>query len=192
MKKIMNKYMKVMFGTKSSANSDFEYKIGEVNVANYWNPKAKDPKDFGGFNFSTETKILRWLIRGDTIYDVTIPEDAEVIEVNHSTTPHGVFRANKIILNNPRLVDDEFAMHLYEISDIPEKAYFQSIAVCCVRGYMNTAIRIFQDKVNKENIDFAFETFISWLVPKGESEFREELLDENTKKVYEMFVERRV
>ncbi len=29
----------------------------------------------GGFNFSTEDKILRWLVRGDTLYDVIIPED---------------------------------------------------------------------------------------------------------------------
>ncbi|MEE0790094.1 MAG: hypothetical protein U0M05_02190 [Clostridia bacterium] len=39
----MSKYLKVMFGTKSGA-SDFEYKLGEVNVAKIWNPKELDPK----------------------------------------------------------------------------------------------------------------------------------------------------
>ena len=34
----------------------------------------------GGFNFSTEDKILRWLVRGNTIYDVVILEDAEIID----------------------------------------------------------------------------------------------------------------
>lgn len=75
----MSKYLKVMLGTKSSA-SDFEYKLGEVNVAKIWNPKELILKKMGGFNFSTESKILRWLVRGDTIYDVELPEDAEVVD----------------------------------------------------------------------------------------------------------------
>jgi len=29
-------------------------------------------KEMVGFNFGTEDTILRWLIRGDTIYDVEI------------------------------------------------------------------------------------------------------------------------
>ena len=32
-----------------------------------------------GFNFEIEDKILRWLHRGDTIYNVDIPNAAEVI-----------------------------------------------------------------------------------------------------------------
>ena len=68
-----------MFGTKSGA-SDFEYKLGEVNVAKIWNPKELDPKKMGGFNFSTESKILRCLVRGNTIYDVELPEDAELVD----------------------------------------------------------------------------------------------------------------
>mgnify|MGYP001160419269 FL=1 len=84
----MSKYLKVMFGTKSGA-SDFEYKLGEVNVAKIWNPKELDPKKMGGFNFSTESKILRWLVRGDTIYDVELPEDAEVVDYPSNSAPHG-------------------------------------------------------------------------------------------------------
>lgn len=58
----MSKYLKVMFGTKSGADSNFVYKTGEVNVAENWNPNAEDPKEFGVFNFSEETKIIRWLV----------------------------------------------------------------------------------------------------------------------------------
>ena len=47
----MNKFVKVMFGNKGA---DYEYKIGEVNVANNWNPTAKNGKEFGGFNYTTE------------------------------------------------------------------------------------------------------------------------------------------
>ena len=140
-----------MFGTKSGA-SDFEYKLGEVNVAKIWNPKELDPKKMGGFNFSTESKILRWLVRGDTIYDVELPEDAEVVDCPSNSAPHGVFRSNKIIISNPRTVTDDIAMELYLKSDLPEKSYYKAMAGCAVRGYMNTALKIFEDKVNKENV----------------------------------------
>ena len=72
----MSKFVKVMYGTTSGAKSDFEYKIGEVNVSNNWNPNADSGKEFGGFNYCDEKCILRWLHRGDTIYDVEVPEDA--------------------------------------------------------------------------------------------------------------------
>ena len=36
------KYVKVMDGLKSNAG-DFEYKLGEVNIANNWNPNADNP-----------------------------------------------------------------------------------------------------------------------------------------------------
>ena len=93
------RYVKVMFGNKSGANG-FEYKIGEVNVTEYWNPNELDAKNMGGFNFSTEDKIIRWLVRGDTIYDVIIPEGSEVIDCPSESTPHGVFRTNRIIIVN--------------------------------------------------------------------------------------------
>ena len=154
-----------MFGTKSGA-SDFEYKINEVNISEYWNPNEVDPKKMGGFNFSTETKILRWLVRGDTIYDVDIPEEAEIIDCPSESAPHGVFRSNKIIISNPRQVTDDLAMELYLKSDLPEKSYFKAMAGCCVRSYINTAIKIFEDKVNKENIELAISEFEDFCKPK--------------------------
>lgn len=154
------RYLKVMFGNKSNANgSGLEYKIGEVNIAEQWNPKGFNPKEMGGFNFSTEDKILRWLVRGDTIYDVTIPEDAEVIECLSESAPHGVFRTNKIIITNPRLVTDEMAMELYLKSNLPEKSYFKAMAGCVVRGYIRTAKRILKDKINENNIEIALSEY---------------------------------
>ena len=49
------KYLKLVDGLKSNANG-FEYKIGEVNVADTWNPTTFDPALMGGFNFSVEKK----------------------------------------------------------------------------------------------------------------------------------------
>lgn len=156
------KYLKVMFGNKGV---NYEYKIGEVNIADRWNPNALDPKEMGGFNFSTEDKILRWLIRGDTIYDVEIPEDAEVIDCPSESAPHGVFRSNKIMLTNPRLVTDEMAMNFYLKSNLPEKSYYKSLAGVAIRGYRNTALKIIEDKVNKDNIDLVLSEIDDFVKP---------------------------
>lgn len=161
----MTKYLKVMFGTTSGANSDLEYKLDEVNIANNWNPNVLDPKEMGGFNFSTENKILRWLVRGDTIYDVEIPEDAEIVNCPSESAPDGVFRSNKIILRNPRTMTDEIAMDLYLKSDLPAKSYYKSLIGCAIRGYRNTCLKIIKDKINKENIDLVLSEVEDFVTP---------------------------
>lgn len=171
------KYMKVMFGTKSGA-SNFEYKINEINVADIWNPKETDPDKMGGFNFSTETKILRWLVRGDTIYDVKVPEGAELIDVPHNTTPHGVFRANKIIISNPRPITDEMAMHLYKVSNIPEKSYYKALAGLAIRGCIDTCKLLIKEKINKDNIDLVLSEINDFTTPNDYNHGNQEVFDE--------------
>lgn len=164
----MNKrYLKVMFGTTSGADKNLEYKIGEVNIANNWNPNATNPQEIGGFNFSVETKILRWLVRGDTIYDVTIPEDSQIIDCSGSSCPGGVFRSDKIIISNPRVITDEMAMNLYLKSDLPEKSYFKAMAGCAIRGHIHTVKQIIKDKVNKQNINVVLEEIKDFVNPKN-------------------------
>lgn len=174
----MNKYLKVMFGNKGV---NFEYKIDDVNVADTWNPNTYDPKEMGGFNFSTEDKILRWLVRGDTIYDVEIPDDAEVIDCPSESAPHGVFRSNKIILTNPRPMTDELAMNFYLKSNLPEKSYYKSLAGVAIRGYRNTSLKIIEDKVNKDNIDLVLseiEDFVKPYQSSGTAENGNEVYNE--------------
>ncbi len=179
------RYLKVMFGTKSGA-SDFEYKLNEINIAKIWNPNESDPKKMGGFNFSTENKILRWLVRGDTIYDIDIPVDAEIIDCPSESAPNGVFRSNKIIISNPRLVDDDMAMEFYLKSELPEKSYFKAMAGCAVRGYMNTALRIFKDKVNIGNVDLAISEYEDFCKFDSDDKFdKSKHLSKNTKIAYE-------
>lgn len=149
----MSKYLKVMFGVKSGA-SDFEYKIDEVNIAKTWNPKAQKGRDFGGFNYTSEDCIIRWLHRGDTIYDVEIPEHAENIKIDGATT---LYRTNKIVLRNPRKVYDDLALHFYKISNIPEKSYYKALGAVSVMNYKKTAIQILRDKVNENNIGEVIE-----------------------------------
>lgn len=163
----MKKFVKVMFDLTSGANKGFKYKIGEVNVASNWNPDAKNGKDFGGFNYCSEECILRWLHRGDTIYDVTIPDDAENVRLDGATT---IYRTNKIIISNPKKVDDELALYFYQISKIPEKSYYKALAVVSIMNYKKTAYAIFKDKINKDNIDEVLEEWNDFISHNGKND----------------------
>ncbi len=166
----MNKYVKVMFGNKGA---NFKYKIDDVNIATEWNPKADNGKDFGGFNYTTEDCILRWLHRGDTIYDVEVPTDAENIKLQGATT---IYRTNKIIVRNPRKIDDDLALHFYRISNIPEKSYYKALGVVAIMNYKKTALEILKDKVNKNNIDEVLEEWNDF-ISHGNKNDKEDLND---------------
>ena len=159
------KYVKVAFGATSGANEDVIYKVNEVTEAPYWRPEETDAKLMGGFSFSTNATILRWLIRGDTLYDVILPDDAEIVTVDNPSVPNGVFRTNKIILTNPRIITDDVAMYLYEKSELPQKTYYKALAGLAIRGYINTAKRLIEDKVNSENIDIVLNEFDDFIKP---------------------------
>ena len=177
------KYVKVMYGITSGARNDFKYKIGEVNISDNWNPKAKSGKEFGGFNYASEECIIRWLHRGDTIYDVEIPDYAESIEVDGATK---IFRTNKIIIKNPKKVDDDLALYFYKISNIPEKAFYKALGVVSIMNYRKTAFSIINDKVNKNNIDEALEEWNDFMFHDGKDDRRNinELVKEIESELY--------
>ena len=164
------KYLKVMFDDISGANDNLKYKLDEVNIDKNFNPNANNPKEMGGFNFSTEDKIFRWLVRGDTLYDVIISEDAEIINVSSNSAPNGVFRTNKIILTNKRKMTDEMAMYFYKKSNLPEKSYYKALAGIMVRGYKNTCLQLIRDKVNKDNIDLVLKEINDFVGPNMSKE----------------------
>lgn len=164
----MNKYVKVMFGNVSSADENLTYKIDEVNIADNFNPLAKDAKEMGGFNFSTPDKILRWLVRGDTLYDVSFPDDAEVIGIGSKAAPNGVLRTDKIIISNPRKIDDDLALYLYENSNLPDESYYKALAGLMIRGHYNTSLRLIRDRINNDNIKEALDEINNFYVPTKE------------------------
>lgn len=178
----MKKYVRVMFGNQSGANG-YEFIENKINIAENWNPNEIEPSKMGGFNFSVEDKILRYLVRGDTICDVTLPADAEVIDCPSNSCPHGIFRANKIIVSNMRKMTDEMAMEIYKKTKLPEKSFYKSLAGCSVRGYKNTTMQIIKDKVNKDNIEEVISEFEDFVKPgyywdkRGNEEFVNEIRD---------------
>lgn len=147
----------------------------------------------GGFNFSTYTKILRWILRGDTIYDVEIPEDAEVIDCPSPNCPHGVFRSNKIILKNPQKLTEEIVMNLYKVSDLPEKTYYQCLVILSqFRDYTNVAKEIIKDRINKQNINACIEEFERYVSDKHdgkEHDFEYKALNDRAKAIYNILLE---
>jgi len=154
-----------MDGTKSNAGG-FEYKLKEVNIAQNWNPKANNPSLMGGFNFSTDTKILRWLHRGNTLYDVKIPKDAEMIDCQSANCPHGVFRTNKIIVSNPRAITENMVIDLYKISELPEKTYYQCLVTLLYKNHIKTVKYIIKDRINKDNVDECLQEFERMVIDK--------------------------
>ena len=142
------KYLRAMDGKKSNASGK-KLKINEIITAKNWNPNANDPKEMGGFNFSVEDKMLRWLHRGNTLYDVEIPEDAEVILCDEEK---GIYRANKIIMSNPRKITNEIVLDLYNKNTLSNKIIAQCLRTLLWRDRLEISKYIIKDRVNKDNI----------------------------------------
>ena len=145
------RFVRIMDGLKSNANG-YQFVIDDVNVSPVWNPSANNAEEYGGFNFTNEENVLRWMIRGNVVYDVIIPEDADVRKINNKNTPDGVWRTNKIIVKNPKIITDDMCIEFYKISNVPEKTYFQILAIMAGKGFENICEKIIQDKVNENNI----------------------------------------
>lgn len=155
---IMNKYVRVMDGLKSNA-SGFEYKLDEINMADIWNPNELEPEKMGGFNFGTEDKILRWLHRGDTIYDVIIPDDAEVILCDEEK---GIYRANKIIVTNPRMITDELVLDLYNKTTLSDRIIAQCLVTLLWKQRKEISKYIIKDRVNLNNVSEFMDEFVKY------------------------------
>ena len=154
----MSKYVRVMDGTKSNAGG-FEYKLDKVNITKLWDPKTMEPDKMGGFNFATEDKILRWLHRGDTIYDVDIPNDAEVILCDESK---GIYRSNKIIVSNPKKITDDLVMDLYKKTTLSNKILADCLVTLIWKDRIKISKYIINDRVNKNNVDEFYTEFMNY------------------------------
>ncbi len=160
------KFVRVMDGLKSNAGG-FLYKLDEINVAEKWYTSSLDPEVMGGFNFGVEDKILRWLHRGDTIYDVIVPSDAELVLVD---LEKGIYRSNKIIVTNPRKITDEMIKDLYHKTTLSNKYLAESLQVLLWRGHLDVCKYIIYDRVNFNNVDEIFNEFVRY-VSNGNSNY---------------------
>ena len=152
------KFVRVMDGLKSNAGG-FNYKLDEINISEKWDTSTLDPEKMGGFNFGTEDKILRWLHRGDTIYDVIIPKDAEIILCDKEK---GIYRSNKIIVTNPRTITDELVLELYKKTTLSDKIIAQCLVTLLWKKRKEISKFIINDRVNKNNIDTILNEFTAY------------------------------
>lgn len=171
------KYVRVMDGLKSNA-SGFNYKLDEVNISEKWDTSTLEPEKMGGFNFGTEDKILRWLHRGDTIYDVIVPDDAEVIQCDEEK---GIYRSNKIIVTNPRPITDELVLELYKKTTLSDKIIAQCLVTLLWKKRKEISKFIINDRINKDNIDDILNEFTSYA---GEDNIN----SESGKEIYNMLI----
>lgn len=153
------KYLKWAF----KDNQKFE--IEKVITCDTWDPNNNDWNKRGGFNFTNEECALRWMSRGDTLYEVEVPKDGEILEVKNDKTPGGIIVANKIILKNPISISEELLMDFYKKSRFPLSTYFECIGLLASREYYNIALKLIKDKVNMDNIDLALDEFNSSIKP---------------------------
>jgi len=184
----MSKYVRVMDGLKSNASGQ-EFKLDEVITADIWNPNEIEPEKMGGFNFSTEDKILRYIFRGDTIYDVIVPEDADVICVDEQK---GIYRTNKIIVTNPRIITEDMVIDIYKKSNLTMDRYFQCIYCLLFRKYLNASKYIINDIVNKNNVEEAikeFENFASRSNDNNTGKFDYDKLFPEAKEIYNILLD---
>lgn len=171
------KYVRVMDGLKSNAGG-FNYKLDEINISEKWDTSTLDPEKMGGFNFGTEDKILRWLHRGDTIYDVIVPDDAEVILCDEEK---GIYRSNKIIVTNPRTITDELVLELYKKTTLSDKIIAQCLVTLLWKKRKEISKFIINDRVNKDNIDNILNEFTTYA---GE----DNLNSESGKEIYNLLI----
>lgn len=155
------KYVRVMDGTVSN-ESGLDTKINEVVVARDWDPSATTRDTIKGINFSTDDSILRWIRRGDTIYDVVLPEDALVKQVPGNFTPHGLFRTNKIILTNPRPLTEKLVYELYKIADLPERTWHDVLAILAIRKYDLVCDALIKERINKDNYQEYLQDYLDF------------------------------
>lgn len=172
------KYVRVMDGLKSNAGG-FDFKLDEINISEKWDASSLDPEKMGGFNFGTEDKILRWLHRGDTLYDVIIPNNADCILCDEEK---GIFRSNKIIVTNPRLITDDLVIELYNKNTLSDKIIAQCLVTLLWKKRKEISKYIISDRVNLNNINEIIDEFVKYA---GE----DNLASESGKEIYDILKE---
>ena len=181
------KYYRVIQTTKEYKDGK-KFPIDEVVVADKEiNLNATESIKMGGFCVSTYNYAFRWLIRGDTLCEVKIPEDSKFYK---TVSDNDVYVCEKMILTNPKKIDDDFAMELYKVSTLNDISYFRAMTACAICGYINTALKVYEDKVNEQNIDLAISEFEGFCKRREEENYSKNTLEmKNIKILYDKLKE---
>ena len=185
-----NKFYKIIQVNNSNFKYNKTFPFNEIVISDkIINLNATEISDIGGFFISTYEYIFRWIIRGDILCEVKVPENSKVYK---TVSENGAYVTEKIILTNPKKIDDNFAMELYTNSTLSDKSYFSAMAACDISGYINTAIKVYKDKVNKENVDIAISEFEGFCKRKSKEGLINSGLDnKNVKILYDKLISKK-
>ncbi|MBR3003387.1 MAG: hypothetical protein IKF38_07570 [Clostridia bacterium] len=148
---------------------------------------ATESMQMGGFCVSTYNYTFRWLIRGDTLCEVIIPEDSKFYK---TVSDNDVYVCEKMILTNPKKIDDNFAMELYKVSTLNDISYFRAMTACAICGYMNTALKVCEDRVNQQNVETAIKEFEGFCKRREEEHYGKNTMEiESVKIIYDKLKE---
>lgn len=65
-------------------------------------------------------------------------------------------------------------------------SYFKAMTACCICGYINTALKVCEDKVNSQNVVIAIKEFEDFCKRRKEEKYIKNPLEiENTNILYE-------
>ena len=101
--------------------------VKPIKILNF---NAEQQIDMGGFCVSTFDYIFRWLIRGDTLCKVIIPENEKI---------------------------------------------YKTMTACAICGYIKTALKVCEDKVNKDNVDTAIIELENFCTRRNNENFLEDV-----------------
>ena len=65
-------------------------------------------------------------------------------------------------MKNPKIITDDMCIEFYKISNVPEKTYFQILAIMAGKGFENICEKIIQDKVNENNIQECINEYLQF------------------------------
>ena len=148
---------------------------------------ATESMEMGGFCVSTYNYAFRWLIRGDTLCEVIIPEDSKFYK---TVSDNDVYVCEKMILTNPKKINDNFAMELYKVSTLNDISYFRAMTACAICGYIKTALKVCEDRVNQQNVEIAIKEFEEFCKRREEEKYVKNPLEtENVKILYDKLKE---
>jgi hypothetical protein len=154
-------YYKILNGTKSPVslvlekiglhNNAYEYKIDEINYCNDYN---NTDKHNNGFYFTDEKNILNFLGYGDTLYEVTIPKNTKLMEINDTCLE---YKSDKIILNNPKKINNEIIIEFLKKGSILHKDKLIGVLNDL---YKNKQIDMFEtifNLIDQNDVNFAYK-----------------------------------
>ena len=158
-KDLKNKNLyKVLHDNISFAGSiPFVYRVGKVTESENFDIAKEGFDKINGFCFSDETNMLRFILRGNTIYDVVIPDDAKVYKYTTPNVNTPCYITNKLILENPRKITDRICTELYKKSNLPRTSYFQILPYLLHNDFKETAQIIMDEKVKGHEQECAEE-----------------------------------